>query len=370
MNKLEEKTANKKSNTRQSNIELLRIIAMIMIIIFHMSLTEKTMYTGSTEKKIFSIILSGLGLIGVNIFVLITGYFQIEKEFKASKVLKIWLQTVFYSIIIVFVCKYFNIIKLNTKTLVFALMPVTYSKYWFISSYILLYIFSPFINKFAKSLSKEEYKKFLILITILFSVAYTFMYHSEYSVGESNLGKLAWFAYLYLLAGYIRLYGIKFLNNKKIVLTLIIVIFTVYELLLVIVKFANIKYIPGIFIEMNSIFVLSLAVLIFGLFKNLNIKDSKIINYFGSVTLTAYLIHENYLSRDTFWKLMSENIKISNIDVINTFLEMIIAVALIFAISAILEPIRRIIEKQIFKLRYVNNGLQKIDENYIGNKTK
>ena len=88
MNKLEEKTVNKKSNTRQSNIELLRIVAMIMIIIFHMAMHEKAMYTGSTEKKIFSIILSGLGLIGVNIFVLITGYFQIEKEFKTSKVLK------------------------------------------------------------------------------------------------------------------------------------------------------------------------------------------------------------------------------------------------------------------------------------------
>lgn len=369
MNKLEEKTVNKKSNTRQSNIELLRIVAMIMIIIFHMAMHEKAMYTGSTEKKIFSIILSGLGLIGVNIFVLITGYFQIEKEFKTSKVLKIWLQTVFYSIIIVFACQYFNIIKLDTETLVFAFMPVTYSRYWFISSYILLYIFSPFINKFAKSLSKEEYKKFLILMTILFSITYTFMYRSAYTVG-TGLGNLAWLAYVYLLAGYIRLYGIKFLNNKKIVLALIIVIFTVYELLLVIVKFANIKYISGIFSSINSIFVLSLSVLIFGLFKNLHIKDSKIINYFGSVTLTAYLIHENYLSRDTFWKLMSENIKISNIDVINTFLEMIIAIALIFAISAILEPIRRIIEKQIFKLRCVNNGLQKIDENYIGNKTK
>lgn len=369
MNKLEEKTVNKKSNTRQSNIELLRIVAMIMIIIFHMAMHEKAMYTGSTEKKIFSIILSGLGLIGVNIFVLITGYFQIEKEFKTSKVLKIWLQTVFYSIIIVLTCKYFNIIKVNTETLIFAFMPVTYPKYWFISSYILLYIFSPFINKFAKTLSQQEYKKFLILMTILFSITYTFMYRSAYTVG-TGLGNLAWFIYVYLLAGYIRLYGIKFLNNKKIVITLIIVIFTVYEFLLVFAKFANIKYVCGIFTSINSAFVLSLAVLIFGLFKNLHIKDSKIINYFGSVTLTAYLIHENYLSRDIFWKLMSENIKISNIDVINTFLEMIITVALIFAVSAILEPIRRIIEKQIFKLRYVNNGLQKIDENYIGNKTK
>ena len=59
MNKLEEKMVNKKSNTRQSNIELLRIVAMIMIIIFHMAMHEKTMYIGSTEKKIFSIILSG-----------------------------------------------------------------------------------------------------------------------------------------------------------------------------------------------------------------------------------------------------------------------------------------------------------------------
>lgn len=360
-----EEVREKKNKTRQSNIELLRIIAMIFIISFHMTLYEKTMYTGSIKKTIFSTILSSLGLIGVNIFILITGYFQIEQKFKAKKILKIWLQTVFYSALIIVLLRYFNIIKVDRRIIFYAFLPVTYNEYWFISSYILLYLFSPFINKFAKCLSKNEYKNFLIIFTFLFSITYTVVIGSSYRAKATGLGNLAWFIYLYLLAGYIKLYEIKFLNNKKLLIASITVIFIVYETILVLLKFAKLDILSTMFIEVNSAFVLSLSILIFSLFKELNIKSSRVINYVASTTLTAYLIHENYLLHDSFWRIMSQTIKISNLDIINTIFELIIAVILIFAVSAIMEPIRRIITNKILKLKYVNDKLQKIDKTFI-----
>lgn len=360
-----EEVREKKNKTRQSNIELLRIIAMIFIILYHMYLHEETMFTGSTPKTIFATLLSGLGLIGVNIFILITGYFQIEQNFKAKKIASIWLQTVFYSTIIMVALRCCNIIKIDIKAITSTFLPVTYPEYWFVSSYILLYLFSPFINKFAKCLSKDEYKKFIIIITTLFSIGYTFMYKSSYRMGGLGLGNLAWFTYLYLLAGYIKLYEIKFLSNKKLLIILIFIIFILYDGILIFLNYSELaplfEYIKGC----NSAFVLSISILIFSLFKELNIKNSKIINYVASTTLAAYLIHENYLSRDGFWRIMSQNINISNIDVINTIFESIIAVILIFAVSAIMEPIRRIITNKILKSKYVNDKLQKIDKTFI-----
>lgn len=50
----------------------------------------------------------------------------------------------------------------NTKKLIHALLPIRYDSYWFITQYIGLYIISPFLSKWARSMSKKEYKTMLV----------------------------------------------------------------------------------------------------------------------------------------------------------------------------------------------------------------
>lgn len=191
---------------RQSNIELLRIIAMLMIVAHHVS-----MHSGF-EFPIEKITINRLwvqfiqigGKIGVDIFVLISGYFLImAPKIKIGKLLKFYLQVYTYSILsfsifIVLGRKPFgmNILKRH-------LLPLTFDLWWFASAYFMLYLISPFLNKLLKSLDKKDYQKMLVVLSICWSVFPTFVGRSL----QSN--SLLWFLFLYAVAGYIRIYDIK-----------------------------------------------------------------------------------------------------------------------------------------------------------------
>ena len=86
---------------RQSNIELLRIVAMIMIIAHHFSFHGGFKFSSDTitaTRFWVQFLLIG-GKIGVNIFMLISGYFLVSaRSLKTNKVLKLWLQIFTYSV--------------------------------------------------------------------------------------------------------------------------------------------------------------------------------------------------------------------------------------------------------------------------------
>lgn len=96
----------KNTTTRETNIELLRIVAMIMIILHHLAIyLRNTKVPLTTTGRCLTTSFFGLGKLGVNIFVLISGYFLINSKFKTKKVIKLWLQVVFYSVLIMIIIK-------------------------------------------------------------------------------------------------------------------------------------------------------------------------------------------------------------------------------------------------------------------------
>ena len=87
---------------RNSNIEILRIISMIFIVMSHYTVhsgIELTSLPLGINRFILEV--TRLGNIGVIIFMLISGYYLIEqKSIQLKKVLKLYLQILFYSPII------------------------------------------------------------------------------------------------------------------------------------------------------------------------------------------------------------------------------------------------------------------------------
>ena len=152
---------------RNSNIELLRIISMIMIVFSHYSVHSKINIESMpiSFNRFFLEIIS-VGNIGVIIFVLITGYYNIEKNkvFRIDKIIILVLQVVFYSVVLYFLLVIFKQIDFNFINMVKAILPISFKQYWFITAYISLYIIMPFLNIFLKSISKKQYSIFLIVI--------------------------------------------------------------------------------------------------------------------------------------------------------------------------------------------------------------
>ena len=92
-----------KRETRNSNIEILRIIAIIMIIISHYCIQvinedmPATNNTFSITNKIICDSLT-LGDIGVDIFIIIFGFFYDKNKLRLNKIINLILQVLFYSL--------------------------------------------------------------------------------------------------------------------------------------------------------------------------------------------------------------------------------------------------------------------------------
>ena len=132
---------------RKSNFELLRIIAMIFIILHHFVVHQPDSFINmnimSSSNFIYSLFFSG-GKFGVALFIMITGYFMIDKDFKFNKLIKLELQVLFYTLSIFLLLLITGVTEFNFTELFTSIFPVINKKYWFITSYFKCYYYNYF----------------------------------------------------------------------------------------------------------------------------------------------------------------------------------------------------------------------------------
>lgn len=304
MELLESKTENKVT-VRQSNMELLRIIAMILIVAHHFSVHSGFSFATDaiTVNKLWVQFTAIGGKIGVDIFVLISGYFLISaKSLKTNKVIKLWAQLFTYSILMFALFVALGTDRFGITELIKRCLPVTFTGWWFASTYFVLYLISPFINKLLNTLSKKEYQHFLILLTVCWCIIPTLTDKNF----ESN--NLLWFIYLYSLAGYIKLHikenSIKGSPANYLLLSALLTVLTFLSTVLfdegirisLFANYANYYY------GMQKLPILAISVLTFIGFSRINIGYSRIINVIASATFGVYLIHDHSSSRPFIWQ--------------------------------------------------------------------
>ncbi len=291
---------------RQSNIELLRIVAMIIIIAHHFAVHGDFEFSNNaiTINRLWIQFIEMGGKIGVNIFVLISGYFLISsKSIKLSKIVKLWLQIFTYSIGIFLIFVLAGIAPFQIKMLIKSFFPITFSLWWFASTYFVLYLLSPYLNKLLLSLDKIQYQKMLLLIFIIWCLIPTFTGQPF----QSN--NLLWFMFLYAIAGYIKIYSININSNIYIyIFGLVIIAF------LSVIVFDYLGMIYPIFAKHATFFygmqrlpILLIPIMMFIGFSKINLGYKPIINIISSATFGVYLIHDNPLVRPFLWETVFRN---------------------------------------------------------------
>ena len=201
---------------RKSNIELLRIISMCLIIYHHFSLNLGIIEGYDISKTMIFGILGGIGgKIGVVCYVLTTGYFSVEKDFNVKRVFKLWLQIFCYSVGFMLFFRITGIEKLNNVDTIKTFFPFAYNQYWFMTAYLYLMVLTPFINKLLNVLKQQDYKKMIVVLTIFLVIIPTIFYTSGMIGSTLTPIGVILFVYLYIIGGYIKLYGLKFFENKK-----------------------------------------------------------------------------------------------------------------------------------------------------------
>jgi len=164
----------KRDNTRQSNFELMRIISMIMIILWHsLAWTDRgnVLINCSRDslKVIFEFIMFII-VVHVNSYVLVSGYFQSKNKFKMSKLLKTVNMVWFYRIVLMIFMIVINIWHPTNIEIFRNSFPINLDFYWFFNVYALLYCISPFLNGYIEKSSKKDLKKLIIVLFLLFSI--------------------------------------------------------------------------------------------------------------------------------------------------------------------------------------------------------
>lgn len=341
---------------RVLNIEVLRILAMLFILLHHYAIHTDLIYSDVEGiNKIISIFFSVFGKVGVNIFVLITGYFMINSKFKVKKIIEIELQVLFYSFSILLINVFLN--RINAEIIINSVLPTTFSLYWFVSTYIILYIFTPFINKFIFSLKKENLEICLFFMFIIFSILSM--------VSENYYSNLFWFVYMYMIGAYIKIYNVKLNKDFK----LIILIFFAFYVMYVYSKFyliedkLELKIKIYKLINMNSFPIFLIAIMIFECFKEKNItKGKKIINIFSKASFGVYLFHDNPYIREILWERLLHTSSYFNVNVVYFLFHIIFSITTIYLVGTVIELIRiNCIEKYIFKNENMDNYFEKID---------
>ena len=324
--------------TRTSNIELLRIIAMIMIIAHHFAVHSGFDFTNVVNFNRIWIQFIGIGgKIGVNIFVLISGYFLINAErLKITKVLKLWGQVFFYSVVIFFIFVLIGQEPLTKDSIMSHIAPITYSQWWFASAYFTLYLLSPFLNRLLRILDHKQYVCLVLLFFAMWCIVPTVTGQQL----QSN--SLLWFIFVYSIGGYIRLYGIETKLSSALLIVIafacILVIFAAATILDIYGenRFSTAKQIFKYDMQRFPIFVSSL--LIFLGFCKMNIRVNRFINTIASATFGVYLIHDYKQMRTFLWKTLLQNNSYSDKSILIPY--SILVIALVFVVCTIIELIR------------------------------
>ena len=332
---------------RKSNFELLRIFAIVAIIFSHFNIHSYFSPADFTSFNLNYFITNvfQIGVISNAIFCIISGYFLCRSTPKPRKIIKLIAEMYFYSILIFIGVKLFTHHEITIPELKETFLPFPFGN-WYCVMYIYLYLLAPFFNKFIDSLKKEEMKKFLIIMFILFSIFPTI-------VGGPSFSRLAMFVFWYFVGAYIRLYIKEGIKKSKLIKYIaiffsleVISVLAIYLVLMMLNKPYLSSLIPYFLVVNASPLVLGIAVCIFLLFRELDIKQNKVINRISASTLGVYLIHENIFVRPFIWRKIA-TIDINNVNVLQLILFAIIKCLAIFIICVIIDQIRMFIFDRI-----------------------
>lgn len=361
---------------RNLSIDLLRIISMLMIVELHLlSYTnlDKCIQPLSVEYFIKSIVHS-VCIVSVNCYVLASGYLYDVGKFKIKKIFQIVFETLFYSILIYWGLVAFNCIEFSIKDLIYVFLPTLTRQYWFITTYIGLYLFTPVLKKIVNMFEKKYLLFILMLGFGLFVIYYNFFFFTE-NLNFGGATGIVWFIYLYLCGAYLKKYVKREKVSKSIRKFLIVLLTALFSKLFFIIIYLITKneiFIKGssVFSSVyNSIFGFLTSISFFTIFKNLNIKVnsrllSKIILFLSTSTLSVYLIHDNPYFRNVLWNI----IDFSNQNIVVFIGLIFITPLIIYLLSCMIDYFRQVVfSKIIFNENYckkINNLENKIKEKF------
>ncbi len=200
--------SNKSRKTRDSNMELLRLVAMLLVLVVHANFRALPVpgYThvhANPSSAFLMFMTEAFSIYAVDLFVLLSGWYGIR--FKGKRLAELVFQVLFFGVFAIGVCAMFAPEELSHDVLS-RLFLLGVNDYWFVKAYVALYLLSPVLNAFVEQASRRQFA--MVLATFFaFQFIYGWAFEStRWLVAGYSLPS---FIGLYLLARFMRLHPLR-----------------------------------------------------------------------------------------------------------------------------------------------------------------
>ncbi len=308
--KLDSTITNRQTKPRNTNLELFRIISMILIVAHHYVVNSGMMAEMATHpfagNSLFFYLFGAWGKTGINCFVMITGYFMCKSHITVKKFLKLLLQIMFYRIIIYFIFTISGYESFSFLSFFELLIPVRNISDGFTSAFIVFFLFIPFINVLLRNLTEKMHLRLIILCLFL----YTFL--GTVPGFRVTMNYVSWFITIYFVTSFIRLYPKALFDKTKFwgIAALVSLVVSIASII-VCLKLGKSAY--GFIADSNKVLAVTTAFCAFVFFKNVRMPYIQVINIIASASFGVLLIHANSdTMRQWLWRDMLQNAVVFN----------------------------------------------------------
>lgn len=309
-----------KQSNRNYGIDLLRCVAMALVVMLH-TLSRSGLLDNTPTHSLKYEVMWAMEIVAycaVNVFIIISGYVGLKSRFKLSRILLLWLQVVFYNVLLTLIVSAVNG-SFDKATIIKAFLPVSTDAYWFFTQYFLLCFIMPFVNM-AILHFKPKQNVFLLSI-ILFFTSVAPMIYSLLKLAridyfncnlflENNGYSILWLTIVYTVGCVLRQ-----LNDcgylKKLNSFICFIVFVSIDAVTWAIHYAVVSEkapdAHNFAISYTSPFVLFAGVFMVLCFSNLKVGkvSSKIIEFAGSSAFAVYLIH----SQEAVYPIFKDNVE-------------------------------------------------------------
>lgn len=296
---------------RNSSIELLRIIAMLMILSHHFILHNKSpllTFPLTPAREIFSFFFLSGGKIGVVIFFSISTWFLISSEQSIKKNFKrIWLmerELLFWSLTLLIAFVGIRRAPLSSTTMLSSLLPTITNLWWYATSYAAFLAILPFLQYSLLAMGPKMHAQITLLLSVVFGTLSLLPIHTIYNIYITDVFG---FIYLFIIISFYKLYLKKFSTKQLLIILCIGILFNIIviiakDILLILAFPGN----PGGYAAAYSSFrnfalpTIMVGFSVFLLFDRLHFYNN-IINFIAKSSFAVYLISEYPAMRNWLW---------------------------------------------------------------------
>ena len=368
--------------TRNSSVEVLKVIAIFLIVTSHVTQTLVNttgpiksiaipITTATADiQTIILMLFQQTGALGNTIFFVCSAWFLLDSNKFARKKAFSLLTTV-WSVSVLIFCLYLIVGNHNitTKEMIKQVFPTTFANNWYMTCYIIFLFIYPWLNKLISITNQRQLLRIVLFSSTLWIVICYF------KGGLFFTSSLTIWISIYFLIAYLKLYCKNIVTNTKVGVWLIVVGFIGYISQVVVTNYVGLYFISFFsekVMRWNSnncpfYIMIALGSLIIALKSNFK---SKFINYISSLSMLVYLFHENYLfriyTRPIIWKYLYKTFTFNNVVLLDLAYSLILFVVAVIISLTYKEIIQKFVSKVSDRLYlFVSNIYSKIERTVL-----